>query len=61
VSDTLQRLRAVDALPDGTPISVQLVAVPIADTLKSPDAVLTLEGIDLIVSPVHVRSSDKAG
>ena len=56
VTDTLQRLRAMGALRDRERISVQLVAVPIAAQFERPEAELTLERIDLIVSPVHVRT-----
>jgi tyrosinase len=58
-TDTLQRLRAMGALPDGQPISIQLVAVPVGDQLATPGAELILEEIDLIATPVHVRSVDK--
>jgi len=44
------------ALRDRERISVQLVAVPIAAQFERPEAELTLERIDLIVSPVHVRT-----
>ena len=56
VTDTLQRLRAIGALSEGEPISVQLVAAPIAAELERPDAELILERIDLIVSPIQVRA-----
>jgi tyrosinase len=56
VSDTLQRLRAMGALRDREPISVQLVAVPVTGRFERADMELTLEQIDLIVSPMQVRS-----
>jgi tyrosinase len=59
VTDTLQRLRAMNELRDGEPISIQLVAVPIAGQLQNPDASLTLEAVDLIVTPIHVRSVEQ--
>jgi tyrosinase len=56
VTDTLQRLRTRGAMSDSEPISVQLVAVPIGAQLARPDAELTLERIDLIVSPMGIRT-----
>jgi tyrosinase len=56
VTDTLQRLRGMGALRDNEALSVQLVAVPIAAQFARPDTELILEHIDLIVSPVHVRT-----
>jgi tyrosinase len=56
VSDTLQRLRAMGALRDREPISVQLVAVPVTGRFERADMELTLEQIDLIVSPMRVRT-----
>ena len=56
VTDTLQRLLAIGALRDGEPISVQLVAVPVAGQFARADTELMLEGIDLIVTSVQVRT-----
>jgi tyrosinase len=56
VTDTLQRLRAQGVLGESEPISVQLVAVPIGPRMARADAELTLERLDLIVSPVGVRA-----
>jgi hypothetical protein len=56
VTDTLRRLRAIGALRDGEPISVQLVAVPVAGQFARADTELMLEGIDLIVSAPQVRT-----
>jgi hypothetical protein len=44
------------ALRDREPISVQLVAVPVTGRFERADMELTLEQIDLIVSPMQVRS-----
>lgn len=56
VTDTLQTLRRRGELRADAPLSVQLVAVPIAERLASPEAELMLERIDLIITPVHIRS-----
>jgi len=56
VTDTLQKLRRAGELRAGEPITVQLVAVPITASFMHPETALTLEGIDLIVTPVIVRS-----
>ncbi len=56
ITDTLKRLRDRGMLADGSPISVQLVAVPIADAPMRPDAELVLDSIELLISPVMIRT-----
>lgn len=56
VTPTLRRLKESGEAPSGAPISVQLVAVPVGAELARPDAELVLEKIDLLVTPVFVRS-----
>jgi len=51
VTDTLKRVGRT-----GNGMTVQLVAVPVGGDFVRPDAELILEKIDLIVSPVVVRS-----
>jgi len=55
-TDTLQRLKQAGLAPAGSPISVQLVAVPVSDEFVQPRTELILENLDLIVTPVLVRS-----
>lgn len=50
VTETLKRI------PNTGGISIQLVAVPVTGQLARPDAELVLEKLDLVVSPVMVRS-----
>lgn len=54
VTETLKRVGRSG--PSGDGISIQLVAVPVTQTFAKPDTELVLEKIDLIVSPVLVRS-----
>jgi tyrosinase len=55
-TDTLRRLRQRGELRPDAPLTVQLVAVPLAQRLASPEAELALDGVDLIVTPVRIRS-----
>jgi tyrosinase len=54
VTETLKRVGRGGQSGDG--ISIQLVAVPVTNAFARPDTELVLEKIDLIVSPVLVRS-----
>jgi tyrosinase len=56
VTATLRRLRGMGQLRPDQPISVQLVAVPATDTFIKPEAELSLEGIEFIVTPVLIRT-----
>jgi tyrosinase len=56
VTDTLRRLRSSQELGEGTPISIQLVAVPFDGTFEREDMQLMLEGIDIITTPIIVSS-----
>jgi tyrosinase len=56
VMGTLRKLRGIGQLRPGQPISVQLVAVPATERFIKPEAELQLEGIDLIVTPVVIRT-----
>lgn len=56
VTDTLKNLKKQGNLSADAPISVQLVAVPVAEQFTRSDIELTLEEIEFIVSPVIVRS-----
>lgn len=56
VTDTLQKLRLRGQLQNGEPITVHLVAVPIANEFIRPEVELTLEDIELLVTPVDIHS-----
>jgi tyrosinase len=56
VTDTLQGLKRIGAMRAGDPIAVQLVAVPATRQFVRPEMQLMLKDIDLLVSPVSVRS-----
>lgn len=58
VTNTLQRLRSSGEMASIGPISVQLVAVPVSGELVQPEAELVLDKIDLVVSPVMIRSKE---
>jgi tyrosinase len=55
-TDALRRLRQRGELRPDAPLTVQLVAVPFAEKLAKPEAELRLDGVDLIVTPVHIRA-----
>ena len=55
ISDTLQRLKSTQQLKDGTPISLQLVAAPLAGKLEREDTELQLEKIEIITTPVIIN------
>jgi len=56
VTDALKRIARSGDAGAGNELSVQLVAVPVRGSFVKPDAELVLNQIDLIVSPVIVRS-----
>jgi tyrosinase len=56
ITETLQRLRQRGELTETTPISVQLVPVPVGDGFAGPDAELILNQIEIIVTPVIVKT-----
>ena len=56
VTETLRRLKRSGDLAADKPLSMQLVAVPVTGQFAKPDAELLLEGIDLVVSPVLIRT-----
>jgi tyrosinase len=60
LTNALQKLRRQQELKEDTPISVQLVAVPFGDKLEKEDTQLELEKIEIVVSPVIVKSPDAA-
>lgn len=57
LTPTLQRLRARQELTPTGAISLQLVPTPFADGFEKADTELVLNGIDIIVTPVTVRST----
>ena len=56
VTDTLQGLKRSGAMLGSDPLAVQLVAVPATRQFVRPEMQLMLKDIDLLVSPVSVRS-----
>lgn len=56
ITNTLQRLKRSQELRDGSPLSVQLVAVPFAGKFEREDTQLQLNNIDIITTPVIVNS-----
>lgn len=56
VTDTLRKLKGQGKLRTGEPLGVQLVVVPATKAFIRPDAGLVIEEIDLIATPVIVRS-----
>ncbi len=57
ITETLRRLTGRDELKETAPFSVQLVAVPFGDNFEAPETQLLLEDIDIITTPVIVRSA----
>jgi tyrosinase len=56
LTNTIQRLKGAQELRDGTPLSVQLVAVPFSGKFERPDTELVLNQIEIITTPVIIRS-----
>jgi tyrosinase len=59
VTRTLRELRRRQELSPGAPLSIQLVAAPMSETFSRRDAVLRLRKVEMLVTPVTVRSKDK--
>lgn len=57
ITDTLQRLKRNQELRDGSPISVQLVAVPFGGKFEKEDTELPLDKIEIIVTPVVIKNA----
>src|SRR5215471_1185726 len=55
VTPTLKGLKTRGELRVGSPVSVQLVAVPTERELVRPDAELQLENVEFIVTPIIVK------
>jgi tyrosinase len=55
ITNTLQTLKGNQQLRDGTPISLQLVAAPLAGKLEKEDTELQLEKIEIITTPVIIN------
>lgn len=55
ITETLQRLRKNQELREGSPISIQLVAVPFAGKFEKEDTELVLNKIEIIITPVIVN------
>ncbi len=56
VTPTIERLRNSGELQDGTEITLNLVAVPNDETVAMQDAVLRLNKIELLITPVRIQS-----
>ena len=57
LTDAVQRLRQRQELGGTTPISLQLVPTPFADKSEREDTELILNAIDIITTPVIIRSA----
>jgi hypothetical protein len=55
ITDTLRNLKRIDELKDSSPLSVQLVAVPVLGKFEKPDTELILKKIELLVTPVIIK------
>ena len=55
ITNALQKLRSSQELKEGTPISVQLVAVPFGGKFERADTQLVLDKIEIIVTPVIIN------
>ena len=55
ITQTLQRLRKNQELKEGTPVSIQLAAVPFGGKFEKEDTQLALNKIELIITPVTVE------
>jgi tyrosinase len=59
LTPTLQRLLQREELKDGEPISLQLVTVPFGDNFEKAETELLLENLDIITTPVRVRTEQR--
>jgi tyrosinase len=57
ITDTLQRLKRNQELRDGSPISVQLVAVPFGEKFEKEDTELPLDKIEIIITPIVINNA----
>ena len=55
ITQTLQRLRKNQELKEGTPVSIQLAAVPFGGKFEKEDTQLALNKIEIIITPVTVE------
>ena len=55
ITDTIQRLKRAQELKEGTPISIQLVAVPFSGKFEKEDTQLVLDRIEIIITPVIIN------
>lgn len=58
ITPTVERLRASGELRDDTELTIHLVNVPADEKFARPDALLRLNKVELIVTPVLVRSAE---
>jgi len=56
ITDTLMRLRQRGELKENAQIAIQLVTAPIGQKLERPDAELILNQLEIIVTPVLVKT-----
>jgi len=56
ITETLQKLKQRNELIDKNPVSVNLVVVPNGDQFEKPDVELMLEKIEILVTPVIVKT-----
>ena len=56
ITNTLQKLKGTQELKDGSPISMQLVAVPYSGQFEKQDTEIRLNKIELIVTPVIINA-----
>lgn len=56
-TETLKRLHRNGLARTDQPLTVQLVAVPVAGAFRQPEMQLMLKNLGFIIAPVHVRTS----
>jgi tyrosinase len=58
VTETLRTLRRRGVFMDREPLSITLVALPEGERMVKPDQELSLQGIELLISPLAVRQRE---
>jgi tyrosinase len=59
LTNTVQRLKRTQQISSTTPLTLQLVPTPFGDKFEKDDTELTLTAIEIIITPVIIRSTLK--
>lgn len=57
ITNTLQRLKRNQELKEGSPIAIQLIAVPFAGRFEKEDTQVLLDKLEIIITPVVINNA----